>query len=300
MAFEELPATGAGSAEAGRVVRASWGELVRLDLNDHEDRIQDLESVSAAVWRGDWEVDTSYNAGDIVQHNGSSWRASESIPTQSPDIEPGETSPDPWVVIAEGFTEAEGDARYAPIAPSFVTLATNATLPNERVLTGTSNQIVVTDNGAGSTVVLSTPQNLHTSATPQFARLGLGVAADSSAVLKTAGQYGSTTVAAGNSGTTKTLDWNDGNTQLLTLTDNLSSLTLSNPKDGFRYLIVLLQDGSGSHTVTWPSTVKWKAGTAPTLSTAAGKVDIVTLVWVAGIGASGNYIAAANTDYTPA
>jgi hypothetical protein len=46
--------------------------------------------------------------------------------------------------------------------------------------------------------------------------------------------------------------------------------------------------------------VKWAGGTSPTLSTTAGKVDIVTLVWVAGIGASGNYIAAANTDYTPA
>jgi hypothetical protein len=100
MAFEALPATGAGSAEAGRVVRASWGEQVRLNFDDHEERIQDLEAITAAVWRGDWAVDTAYNAGDIVQHNGSSWRASEDIPIQSPDIEPGETSPDPWTLVA--------------------------------------------------------------------------------------------------------------------------------------------------------------------------------------------------------
>lgn len=58
---------------------------------------------------------------------------------------------------------------YAPIDATFVTLSTNSSLTNERVLTGTSNQIVVTDNGAGSTVVLSTPQNIHTAATPTFA-----------------------------------------------------------------------------------------------------------------------------------
>lgn len=137
-----------------------------------------------------------------------------------------------------------------------------------------------------------------TVATPQVARLGVGTAADGNSKLKIAGDYWSPTVAGGNSGTSKTLDWRDGNTQLLTMTGNCT-LTLSNPQDGGRYLLVLVQS-SGSHTMTWPSSVKWSAGTAPTLSTAAGKADVVTLVWVAGIGASGNYIAAANLDFTPA
>jgi hypothetical protein len=135
--------------------------------------------------------------------------------------------------------------------------------------------------------------------TPRLVRVGIAVDADSSAKLKIAGQYGSTLYDAGNSSTALTLDWNNGNTQLTTLTGNCT-FTLSNPKDGFRYLIILKQDGTGSRIVTWPSSVKWSAGTTPTLSTTAGKVDVVTLVWVAGIGASGNYLAAANTDYTPA
>ncbi len=53
----------------------------------------------------------------------------------------------------------------------YVTLALDASLSAERVLTGTANQIVITDNGANSTVVLSTPQNIHTAATPAFAGL---------------------------------------------------------------------------------------------------------------------------------
>lgn len=45
----------------------------------------------------------------------------------------------------------------APSNAQYVTLATNATLTSERVLTGTANQITLTDNGAGSTVVVSIP-----------------------------------------------------------------------------------------------------------------------------------------------
>lgn len=71
--------------------------------------------------------------------------------------------------------------------PQYVTLAATATLANERILTGTTNQIVVTDNGAGSTVVLSTPQNLHTSANPQFATIELGAAADTTLARSSAG-----------------------------------------------------------------------------------------------------------------
>src|SRR3990167_6991215 len=54
-----------------------------------------------------------------------------------------------------------------------VTIGADATLPNERALTGTANQIVISDNGAGSTVVLSLPQSIHTGATPTFVGITL-------------------------------------------------------------------------------------------------------------------------------
>lgn len=63
---------------------------------------------------------------------------------------------------------------FAPSDATYVTLTTNATLTNERVLTGTSNQIILTDNGAGSTIVLSLPQSIALASTPQFASLTLG------------------------------------------------------------------------------------------------------------------------------
>ncbi len=61
----------------------------------------------------------------------------------------------------------------APANADYVTLSLNSTLTNERVLTGTANQITITDGGAGSTVTLSTPQNIHTGASPTFAGLTL-------------------------------------------------------------------------------------------------------------------------------
>lgn len=66
---------------------------------------------------------------------------------------------------------------YAPIGSAFVTIGADATLTAERALTGTTNQIVVTDNGAGSTVVLSLPQSINTGAAVQFGTLGIGTSA---------------------------------------------------------------------------------------------------------------------------
>jgi len=56
----------------------------------------------------------------------------------------------------------------APSNETFVTLSTSTKLDNERVLTGTANQITVTDGGAGSTVTLSLPQSIHTDADVTF------------------------------------------------------------------------------------------------------------------------------------
>lgn len=57
--------------------------------------------------------------------------------------------------------------------------------------------------------------------------------------------------------------------------------TLDNPtnlKDGGTYIWVVTQDGTGSRTLAYGSAFKWPGGTAPTLSTAAGSVDIITAV----------------------
>lgn len=44
---------------------------------------------------------------------------------------------------------------------------------------------------------------------------------------------------------------------------------------GSNFELVLTQDATGTRVPTWPAGTKWAAATAPTLSTAAGKVDIL-------------------------
>lgn len=53
------------------------------------------------------------------------------------------------------------------------------------------------------------------------------------------------------------------------------TFTFPNASLGRSFILALKQDGVGSRTVTWPSnaTVRWPGGTAPTLTTAAGKTD---------------------------
>lgn len=75
------------------------------------------------------------------------------------------------------------------------------------------------------------------------------------------------------------LAWNldDKQSHILTLTGNVT-ITPSNMKSGATYAMILKQDGTGSRTVTWAAAFKWRSGTAPTLSTGASEVDILTFI----------------------
>jgi hypothetical protein len=51
------------------------------------------------------------------------------------------------------------------------------------------------------------------------------------------------------------------------------TLTFPTAKRGAAFTLRTLQSGAGSFAITWPATAKWAGGTAPTISTAAGKAD---------------------------
>ena len=77
------------------------------------------------------------------------------------------------------------------------------------------------------------------------------------------------------SGGTVNISYGAGNIADITLTAS-TTFTFSNHVVG-TYILKLTQGGTGSYTVTWPASVKWSGGTAPTLTTTVGKTDIVTL-----------------------
>jgi len=84
--------------------------------------------------------------------------------------------------------------------------------------------------------------------------------------------YTEETVSA-NTSTAYTIDLANGTVQILTLTGNCT-YTFPTASAGKSFLLVQKQDGTGSRTVTWPSAVKWPAGTAPTLTATASKADL--------------------------
>ena len=66
-----------------------------------------------------------------------------------------------------------GSGGGAPANAQYVVLNLNPTLTAERLLTGTANQIIVNDGGPGGNVTLSTPQDIHSGASPTFVALSL-------------------------------------------------------------------------------------------------------------------------------
>ena len=103
----------------------------------------------------------------------------------------------------------------------------------------------------------------------------------SKAVFKDVGE---TLATNGTSGSTATIDLEDGNFHKVTLTANCT-FTFSNPPatgTAGSFTLFLVQDGTGSRTVTWPGTVDWAAATAPTLTTTAAAVDVLTFITLDG------------------
>jgi len=83
--------------------------------------------------------------------------------------------------------------------------------------------------------------------------------------------YTEETVTA-NTSTAYTVDLANGSLQILTLTGNCT-FTFPTATAGKGFTMLLKQDGTGSRTVTWPSSVKWPASTAPTITSTVSKGD---------------------------
>lgn len=78
-----------------------------------------------------------------------------------------------------------------------------------------------------------------------------------------------------NSGSSLTLDLANGTLQIITLTASCT-FTFPTATAGKSFMMMLIQNGTGGWSVTWPSVtnaVKWPGGTAPTITSTASKGD---------------------------
>jgi len=74
--------------------------------------------------------------------------------------------------------------------------------------------------------------------------------------------------------------WDLDNAQAakVTLAGNRALANPTNMKDGASYILRVIQDATGSRTLSYGSAYKWANGSAPTLSTGANDVDLLTFI----------------------
>ena len=91
---------------------------------------------------------------------------------------------------------------------------------------------------------------------------------------------------------TVVIDWNVSQKQSLTITGTGSTVNFTNPSGACNLMLKVIQ-GDGSDTVnTWDSDIKWAGGSAPTLSTGSGEIDIISLYFDGT-----NYFGVASLDF---
>lgn len=150
---------------------------------------------------------------------------------------------------------------------------------NEEIIFNTTasavNEVAITNAATGTTGPLIAASG-ETNVDLRIAGKGTGQVHHTTAI------YGDLTAAS--DGATITFDVSDSNIQTVTLGGN-RTLAISNAAVGQCFMLRLLQDGTGSRTVTWFTTIKWAGGAAPTLTTTANKADMLGFV----VTSAGNY-----------
>ena len=79
---------------------------------------------------------------------------------------------------------------------------------------------------------------------------------------------------------TVTVDWSAGGTQYMTFDRDAVTMSFSNPTAGGVYRLLLQQSSGGSDSITWSTTIKWRGGSAPTLTATGNAVDILTFTYI--------------------
>ena len=76
-------------------------------------------------------------------------------------------------------------------------------------------------------------------------------------------------------GATVTPDFSLGNNFVITISGNRTLANPTNAASGQTGTIIIKQDSTGSRTMSYGNAFKFAGGTAPTLSTASGKTDVL-------------------------
>ncbi len=93
-------------------------------------------------------------------------------------------------------------------------------------------------------------------------------------------------VISSNSGSSYSINLDNGNLFKITLNNNCTFSFSNIPASGkaAKVTLIKMQDSTGNRSVTWPTSVKWVGGIAPTLTNSANSIDIINFLSVDGGG----------------
>ncbi len=122
----------------------------------------------------------------------------------------------------------------------------------------------------------------------KFSLTSSGVAKFSNSVVFT-----TETATAIGSGATGAIDWNTSQKQKVTITGTGITCNFTNPSGPCNLVLKVVQ-GDGNDVIgTWDGDIKWPGGTAPTLSTGNGDIDILSFYFDGT-----NYFGVASLDFS--
>lgn len=165
--------------------------------------------------------------------------------------------------------------------------STGAALLSTTAIASAVNSVNVTNSITATPPIIS-PAGTDTNIDLRISAKGTGAINLNAGVYETIQTY-----SPGVAGTA-TLDLSLGDIHHITMPAGNITIALSNAKAGQIFMVRILQDGTGSRTVTWFATIKWAAGgTAPVLTTTASKADTF-LFECTGAGTYDGYVGAQN------
>lgn len=219
------------------------------------------------------------NAGTARTNLGLTAAATTAIGTSGATI-PLLSTANTWT-LAQTFSAAA----VFSVAPTF----TDAS--GTRTALGLGTSATVNTGTSGATVLLANGNNTY-GGTAQFSStLGVTGATTLSSTLGLAGVLTATAGAQTTpsavtfNATTMTLNCALSNVFTTTFTANVTSApTVSNPGDGQTINWFITQDGTGTRTMTWPTSFKWPGGVAGVLSTPINSVDLLVATFRSSTG----------------
>ena len=185
--------------------------------------------------------------------------------------------------VADGVTTIDfGSTGLTPATATSGAVTVAGTLAPANGGTGVSNNAAMTVTGSGNfayTRTLTGATNVTFPTTGTLATLaGSETFTNKTLTNPTVTNYVESVVAIGTVTSSNTLALTNGTVQTVTLTASTAcTFTMPTATAGKSFILIVTQAAGGSGTAVFTS-VKWPAGTAPTITASASAIDILTFV----------------------